>query len=379
MEPTRTREQQHGLADLSSFAHELVEELEVDSWPGAESYREHVNVIDTLACEKDQLVVVGCGNAGKSSFCNQLLGEKLWPVTKCCLGLPLCEACYGSERFFSAGASNTEEFSFYAIEGIASAPEVASDMAGTSSTTEGEGLAPQQQEQEEGPEPLWHVQLPSPLLEPGIVLVDTPGFDGKVECRKAIENYLFSAPRLSEVVVVYLIDANRGISWPDRDFFQLLLQPGCGQVALQMILLLNKCDGRSTCNDEEEDQRMECPRILAEIESELSKYSITQVLPLSLKEARQGVPEALQELAVIEAKIDGALAALKSERIKLGKGQLADLIRKIGDTLEAEHDKHRQLLRVARRLDEATCNRPSWTEMRPEGRSSSGGPAQAAG
>ena len=238
--------------------------------------------ICTILDQKDRLIVAGSGNVGKSTIANALLGcERFWPTASACMTSRICEAHYDAS---SDGAP------------------VSKEMARKS----------REEFQERLQEPL-HVKHPTPLLKPGVILVDLPGLDQEQEYLHRLDEYM-KCHAASSVVLLYVIDVKKAICNPDRQFLKKLMNSPWMKLWQSLLLWVNQCDtggdGDGVISDEEAPDYAE---LLDDIEKEASNYCTPAVFNLSMKDKKNET--VLGNWQMVEAKAHFALAQLKCRRL----------------------------------------------------------------
>jgi len=274
--------------------------------------------ICTSLDQKDRLIVAGSGNVGKSTIANALLDcERFWPTAPACMTSRICEAHYDAS---SPGTPVPKEMVRKRREEF----------------------------QERLQEPL-QVKHPSPLLKPGVILVDLPGSDQEQEYLERLDEYM-QCHAASSVVLLYVIDVKKKIGNPDRQFLQKLMKSPWMKLSQSLLLLVNKCDtggGDGAISDEEAPDYAE---LLIDITEEASNYCTPAVFDLSMKDKRKN-ETALGNWQKVEADVHFALAQLKCRRLIECLPSLENVMN-LFHVVEAE-DERRLCDEVKHRLCEA--------------------------
>lgn len=274
--------------------------------------------ISTSLDQKDRLIVAGSGNVGKSTIANALLDcERFWPTAPACMTSRICEAHYDAS---SPGTPVPKEMVRKRREEF----------------------------QERLQEPL-QVKHPSPLLKPGVILVDLPGLDQEQEYLERLDGYM-QCHAASSVVLLYVIDVKKNIGNPDRQFLQKLMKSPWMKLSQSLHLLVNKCDtggGDGAISDEEAPDYAE---LLIDITEEASNYCTPAVFDLSMKDKRKN-ETALGNWQKVETNAHFALAQLKCRRLIECLPSL-EKVMNLFHVVEAE-DERRLCDEVKRRLREA--------------------------
>eukprot|EP00930_Biecheleria_cincta_P070025 TRINITY_DN57699_c0_g1_i1.p1 TRINITY_DN57699_c0_g1~~TRINITY_DN57699_c0_g1_i1.p1 ORF type:complete len:580 (+),score=102.64 TRINITY_DN57699_c0_g1_i1:55-1740(+) len=345
MEPIEVSKQHKTLLDIRDLAKELACSLAVDSWPGGGRLAAQLRHVESVTSQLTRVFVAGGSNAGKSSLCNFLLGEKVWPVTPFALSCRPGEATYGVSRVFSVPTDSTHH-NFQVGEGV---PICSMKLPAASA------LCPSAFR----PVRAW---LPSALLRAGVILVDMPSTSA-LEQSIAREGGDLGD---NAYMIVYVVDVNSWMSSVDLTSLERLVEATPLASEERLMVLINKCDRRSKCcSDDEEDEDYDS--LISQITIAFQgRFAEAMVCPMSLREARRGDPKAEVELASITRSLDESLAGCKAVNIAAARSALHDLMKTVQSTLNLELKRQEQLFEAKCKLEEAECAQPGKERLRAE-------------
>ena len=279
---------------LDQRIQQLEEALDAPSPNETELLGDLHGLSNRLAGERLQLAVIGQFKRGKSSLLNALIGEEvlpsgILPVTALATSLEPGEPCVivgfkdGRSECFQTG--NAEE--------MRGALRMFVSETGNPDNRKGVRDV--------------HVRLPSPLLDAGVVLIDTPGVGSTFEHNtKAAEAALPDAD-----VALFVLSPDPPITQVEVDY----LKEARGHAA-RMILVLNKCD-LLTAGEREETVAFVRETIRATSGMEAAEIACVSARA-ALEASRDDDPAALE---------DSGIPELRARLMRFAKEEKGDALR----------------------------------------------------
>ncbi|MGN1038822.1 MAG: dynamin family protein, partial [Mailhella sp.] len=283
-------EQERGIDAEFLRESEIAEELEqaLSTIGNRELMGEVEDIRRVMREQPFTLVVVGEGKRGKSSLVNALLGGEFSPVRE---SVPETSAV----ACFSWGKKFHGRIQFFSYEECRHISEHFSEEFGHGRTERMEKLQnsppPHSDAIIESPEELQkflssvgsgstfaakaHVELPSPLLKNGLVLVDTPGLNAS----DPVENYLAIRECMAADCLLFVLDARRPDSASEQQLLRMLASSG------RAVSIIGVLTGMDLLNeDSSRKEALEQARMLLE-SSRAFGMDVIQIFAINAREA----------------------------------------------------------------------------------------------
>ena len=194
---------------------------------------------------------------------------------------------------------------------------------------------------------------PSELLRSSVVLVDLPGLDQEKEYMQVLESYMKQHPAHA-AVLVYVLDVKNKICNSDRSFFQELMRSSWMPLSQGLHLLVNKCDAVQGSETDEDEPPPPYQSLMEDIEQDACNYCTPKLFPLSMKDRKAGLEDAVFKWDAVVADLRSALTNRKSLRLRRSSDDLRVVMQQLESKL---NDSERRVEEMQSQIEEAEASR----------------------